>query len=190
MDRLAVLFGGRVAEEIALNQITTGAGNDIEQGTDLARKMVCEWGMSKSMGPLAYGKKEEQIFLGREISQHKDYSEATAIAIDKEVKELIAKSYERAKKLVQENKKTLDKLAEALLERESLGGHEVDVIVFGKFKADEIAKKEEKAKEAAMAEEENSIKAKSESKTKQEPPTKPESNPVGKKDNLPEDSIN
>ena len=98
MDRLAVLFGGRVAEEIALNQITTGAGNDIEQGTDLARKMVCEWGMSKSMGPLAYGKKEEQIFLGREISQHKDYSEATAIAIDKEVKELIAKSYERAKR--------------------------------------------------------------------------------------------
>ncbi len=190
MDRLAVLFGGRVAEEIALNQITTGAGNDIEQGTDLARKMVCEWGMSKSMGPLAYGKKEEQIFLGREISQHKDYSEATAIAIDKEVKELIAKSYERAKKLVQENKKTLDKLAEALLERESLGGHEVDVIVFGKFKADEIAKKEEKAKEAAMAEEENSIKAKSESKTKQEPPTKPESNPVGNEDNLPEDSIN
>jgi cell division protease FtsH len=136
MDRLAVLFGGRVAEEIALNQVTTGAGNDIEQGTDLARKMICEWGMSETMGPLAYGKKEEQIFLGREISQHKDYSEATAIAIDKEVKELIAKSYERAKKLVLENKKTLDKLAEALLERESLGSHEVDVIVFGKIKAD------------------------------------------------------
>tara|TARA_B100000315_G_scaffold135923_1_gene125184 strand:+ start:15637 stop:17577 length:1941 start_codon:yes stop_codon:yes gene_type:complete len=183
MDRLAVLFGGRAAEEIALNQITTGAGNDIEQGTDLARKMICEWGMSKVMGPLAYGKKEEQIFLGREISQHKDYSEATAIEIDKEVKELIAKSYERAKKLVQENKKTLDKLAEALLERESLGSHEVDVIVFGKVKADKIAKKEEKAKEAAIAEEENSIKAKSESKAKPEPVTNPESNPVGNKDN-------
>ena len=182
MDRLAVLFGGRVAEEIALNQITTGAGNDIEQGTDLARKMVCEWGMSKSMGPLAYGKKEEQIFLGREISQHKDYSEATAIAIDKEVKELIAKSYERAKKLVQENKKTLDKLAEALLERESLGSHEVDVIVFGKIKADELAKKEAKAKAAVIAEQENSIEAKSESNTKPEPATKPETNPVGKKD--------
>ncbi|MEE9165027.1 MAG: cell division protein FtsH, partial [Nitrospinota bacterium] len=183
MDRLAVLFGGRAAEEIALNQITTGAGNDIEQGTDLARKMVCEWGMSKSMGPLAYGKKEEQIFLGREIAQHKDYSEATAIEIDKEVKELVAKSYERAKKLVQENKKTLDKLAEALLERETLGGHEVDVLVFGEAKADELAKKEEKAKAAAMAEQENSIKAKSESNTKPEPATKPESNPVGKKDN-------
>ena len=182
MDRLAVLFGGRAAEEIALNQITTGAGNDIEQGTDLARKMICEWGMSKTMGPLAYGKKEEQIFLGREISQHKDYSEATAIAIDKEVKELIAKSYERAKKLVQENKKTLDKLAEALLERESLGSHEVDVIVFGKIKADELAKKEAKAKAAVIAEQENSIEAKSESNTKPEPATKPETNPVGKKD--------
>ena len=182
MDRLAVLFGGRAAEEIALNQITTGAGNDIEQGTDLARKMICEWGMSETMGPLAYGKKEEQIFLGREISQYKDYSEATAIAIDKEVKELIAKSYERAKKLVRENKKTLDKLAEALLERESLGSHEVDVIVFGKIKADEIAKKEAKAKAAVMAEQENSVKAKSESKTKPEPATKPETNPVGKKD--------
>jgi cell division protease FtsH len=182
MDRLAVLFGGRAAEEIALNQITTGAGNDIEQGTDLARKMICEWGMSKTMGPLAYGKKEEQIFLGREISQHKDYSEATAIAIDKEVKELVAKSYERAKKLVRENKKTLDKLAEALLERESLGGREVDVIVFGKIKAEEIAKKEATVKAAVMAEQENSIKAKSESNTKPEPATKPETNPVGKKD--------
>ena len=182
MDRLAVLFGGRAAEEIALNQITTGAGNDIEQGTDLARKMICEWGMSKVMGPLAYGKKEEQIFLGREISQHKDYSEATAIEIDKEVKELIAKSYERAKKLVRENKKTLDKLAEALLERESLGSHEVDVIVFGKIKADELAKKEAKAKAAVIGEEENPIKAKSEFNTKPEPATKPETNPVGKKD--------
>ncbi len=182
MDRLAVLFGGRAAEEIALNQVTTGAGNDIEQGTDLARKMICEWGMSKTMGPLAYGKKEEQIFLGREISQHKDYSEATAIAIDKEVKELVAKSYERAKKLVRENKKTLDKLAEALLERESLGGREVDVIVFGKIKAEEIAKKEATVKAAVMAEQENSIKAKSESNTKPEPATKPETNPVGKKD--------
>jgi cell division protease FtsH len=182
MDRLAVLFGGRAAEEIALNQITTGAGNDIEQGTDLARKMICEWGMSKTMGPLAYGKKEEQIFLGREISQHKDYSEATAIAIDKESKRLVAKSYERAKKLVRENKKTLDKLAEALLERESLGSHEVDVIVFGKIKADELAKKEAKAKAAVIAEQENSIEAKSESNTKPEPATKPETNPVGKKD--------
>ena len=182
MDRLAVLFGGRAAEEIALNQITTGAGNDIEQGTDLARKMICEWGMSETMGPLAYGKKEEQIFLGREISQHKDYSEATAIAIDKEVKELVGKSYERAKKLVRENKKTLDKLAEALLERESLGSHEVDVIVFGKIKADELAKKEAKAKAAVIAEQENSIEAKSESNTKPEPATKPETNPVGKKD--------
>ena len=182
MDRLAVLFGGRAAEEIALNQITTGAGNDIEQGTDLARKMICEWGMSETMGPLAYGKKEEQIFLGREISQHKDYSEATAIAIDKEVKELVAKSYERAKKLVRENKETIDKLAEALLERESLGSREVDVIVFGKIKAEEIAKKEATVKAAVMAEQENSIKAKSESNTKPEPATKPETNPVGKKD--------
>ena len=182
MDRLAVLFGGRAAEEIALNQITTGAGNDIEQGTDLARKMICEWGMSETMGPLAYGKKEEQIFLGREISQHKDYSEATAIAIDKEVKELVAKSYERAKKLVRENKETIDKLAEALLERESLGSYEVDVIVFGKIKADELAKKEAKAKAAVIGEEENPIKAKSEFNTKPEPATKPETNPVGKKD--------
>lgn len=140
VDKLAVLFGGRVAEEIALKQITTGAGNDIEQGTELARKMVCEWGMSETMGPLAYGKKEEQIFLGREIAQHQDYSEATAITIDKEVKEIVGKSYKRAKKLVQDNQKTLDKIAEALLERETLDGYEIDKIVFGKVKADELAK--------------------------------------------------
>ncbi len=177
MNRLAVLFGGRVAEEIALNQITTGAGNDIEQGTELARKMICEWGMSKVMGPLAYGKKEEQIFLGREISQHKDYSEDTAISIDKEVRGLVAKSYERAKKIIEDNKKILDKIAEALLERESLGGYEVDVIVFGKTRADEFAKKEDMAKAAAIAREENRAEE-LKNKSNPKPKINPEINPA------------
>lgn len=140
MDKIAVLFGGRAAEEIALKQITTGAGNDIEQGTELARKMTCEWGMSNSMGPLSFGKKEEQIFLGREIAQHRDYSEATAVSIDSEVKIMISECYERAKKIIQENEKTLHKITEALLKKETLDGFEVDKIVFGKLKAEELAK--------------------------------------------------
>lgn len=130
-DSIAILLGGRCAEEVIFGHQTTGAGNDIERATELARKMVCEWGMSKKMGPLAFGKKEEQIFLGREIAQHADYSEETAKQIDEEVKRIIMNNYERAKKIMEQNVDKLKLLAEALLERESLDGVQIDQILKG-----------------------------------------------------------
>lgn len=126
---IAVLLGGRAAEELMLNHMTTGAGNDIERATDLARKMVCEWGMSEKLGPLTFGKKQEEIFLGREITQHRDYSEQTAIMIDDEVKRLVIENYDRAKKLLNDNINTLKALAEALLEKEVLDGPEIEEII-------------------------------------------------------------
>ena len=126
---IAVLLGGRAAEELMMNHMTTGAGNDIERATDLARKMVCEWGMSEKLGPLSFGKKQEEIFLGREISQHRDYSEQTAIMIDDEVKRLVMENYDRAKKLLKDNINTLKALAEALLEKEVLDGPEIEEII-------------------------------------------------------------
>ncbi len=131
LNNIAILLGGRAAEEIALKHMTTGAGNDIERATALARKMVTEWGMSDKMGPLAYGKKEEQIFLGREIAQHRDYSEHTAIEIDEEVKRIVSDNYERAKKLISDRRETLDQLTKALLEKETLDASEIDAIVNG-----------------------------------------------------------
>jgi len=128
---LAVLMGGRSAEEIFLGHITTGAGNDIERATDIARNMVCEWGMSE-LGPLAYGKKDEAIFLGREIAQHRDYSEDTAIQIDKEVKRIVNGGYENAKKLLSKNRDTLERIAQALLEREVIDANEVKLLMEGK----------------------------------------------------------
>jgi cell division protease FtsH len=128
---LAVLMGGRSAEEIFLGHITTGAGNDIERATDLARNMVCEWGMSE-LGPLAYGKKEEAIFLGREITQHRDYSEDTAIQIDKEVKRIVNDGYDTAKTLLSSNRDTLERIAQALLVREVLDANEVKLLMEGK----------------------------------------------------------
>jgi len=129
--QLVVMMGGRVAEEIFLDQLTTGAGNDIERATELARKMVCEWGMSDSLGPLSFGKKEEQIFLAREISQHKDYSEDTAVEIDKEVRRLVTEAHAKATQLVSENRAALERIAENLLEREVLDGHQVDILMKG-----------------------------------------------------------
>jgi cell division protease FtsH len=129
-DQLAILMGGRIAEEIYLNQMTTGAGNDIERATEMARKMVCEWGMSE-LGPLSFGKKEEQIFLGREISQHRDYSEETAIRIDEEVKRIISNAYNRARAIIESHSNELVKVAEMLLEREVLDGGEVRMIIGG-----------------------------------------------------------
>jgi cell division protease FtsH len=108
--------------------MTTGAGNDIERATELARKMVCEWGMSEKMGPLTFGKKEQEIFLGREFAQHRDYSEHTAVEIDHEVKRLVTENYERAKTLIRDNMKALKALAEALLEREVLMRPESKII--------------------------------------------------------------
>jgi len=129
-SRLAILMGGRVAEEIFLNQVSTGAGNDIERATDMARKMVCEWGMS-DLGPLTFGKKEEQIFLGREIAQHRDYSEDTAIKIDQEVRKLVTSGYNTAKQIVSENRDTLERIAKALIEREVLDAVELKLLVDG-----------------------------------------------------------
>src|SRR5580658_3269216 len=119
-DQIAILLGGRIAEEITMDSLTTGAGNDLERATELARRMVCEWGMSDAMGPLTFGKKEEQIFLGREIAQHQDYSEDTALKIDQEVKKFVTDNYKRAHFLLADNKATLVQIADALLERESL----------------------------------------------------------------------
>jgi len=128
--QLAIMMGGRLAEELFLGTMTTGAGNDIEQATDLARKMVCLFGMS-SLGPLTFGKQEEQIFLGREIAQHRDYSEHTAVAIDDEVRKFIMQGYERAKSILTENRNALVRIAEALLERESLDATEIKMLIAG-----------------------------------------------------------
>ncbi|HTS48272.1 MAG TPA: ATP-dependent zinc metalloprotease FtsH [Bryobacteraceae bacterium] len=128
--RLSILMGGRIAEEIFMHHITTGASNDIERATDMARKMVCEWGMSE-LGPLSFGKKEEQIFLGREIAQHRDYSEATAIKIDDQVRKLVEAGYSRARGIIEDKSDALVRIAEALLEREVLDGAEVKMLIDG-----------------------------------------------------------
>jgi cell division protease FtsH len=128
-NNIAILLGGRAAEEIILHDFTTGAGNDIERATNLARKMVCEWGMSDKMGPLSYGKKEEQIFLGREFATHKDYSEETAKNIDLEVVSIVKRNYETAKKILTDHIEILHKIAGELLEKEVLNGAEVDVLI-------------------------------------------------------------
>ena len=126
--QLAILMGGRIAEELFMNNITTGAGNDIERATDLARRMVCEWGMSE-LGPLSFGKKDEQIFLGREIAQHRDYSEDTAIKIDVQVRRLVEEAYAKARKIVAEYSEALVRIGETLLEREVLDGDEVKLLI-------------------------------------------------------------
>jgi len=153
---VAILLGGRAAEEVILGSFTTGASNDLERVTERARKMVCEWGMSEELGPLTFGKKEEQIFIGREIAQHQDYSEGTAVQIDQAVKNLVLKCYARAKAIVEEQRESLILLAEALLEYETLDAQEIVAIIKGeKIQRDmgpEISdqpepKQEEKGKE-------------------------------------------
>jgi cell division protease FtsH len=129
MGEIAVLMGGRAAEEIIRKDVSTGAGNDLERATDLARKMVCEWGMSEKLGPLTFGKKEEQIFLGREIAQHRDYSEDTAIMIDQEVRKIVMENYKRAKELLSEKLDVLHRLAKELLDREVLDNNEIEKIM-------------------------------------------------------------
>ena len=131
LDNIAILMGGRAAEELVLNKLTTGAGNDLERATEIARKMVCEWGMSERLGPVTFGKKDEAIFLGKELAYHKDYSEKTAVEIDNEIKRIVSEAYERAKGILKENTDILHKLANTLLEKEVLEGHEVDDIVKG-----------------------------------------------------------
>lgn len=129
MKALSVLLGGRAAEEIALKHMTTGAGNDLERATELARKMVTEWGMSERLGPLTFGKKDEHIFLGKEIARHKDYSEKTAIEIDEEVKRIVIEAYNTSKKLITENLDLLETLAKTLLEKETIEGSEIDALI-------------------------------------------------------------
>ena len=128
---IAVKMGGRIAEEIFLNQITSGASDDLEKATELARKMVCEWGMSKKLGPMTFGRKEEQVFLGRDIMHQKDYSEDTAIRIDTEVKAIAERNYQRAKELITTNRDLLQRVAESLLEREVLDAEEVKMVLEG-----------------------------------------------------------
>src|ERR1022692_3482691 len=128
---LIVLMGGRSAEEIVLGPITTGAGNDIERASEIARKMVCDWGMSE-LGPLSFGKKEEAIFLGREINQHRDYSESTAVRIDDQVQKIIMNAYQGARTVLTSNRDALDRIANALLEREVLDANEIAMMIEGK----------------------------------------------------------
>jgi len=128
---IAIMMGGRLAEEMFLSQMSTGAGNDIERATEMARKMVCEWGMS-DLGPLTFGKKEEQIFLGREIAQHRDYSEATAIQIDEEVRKMVSTGYNTAKQIIADNRELLEQIAKALIEREVLDAVEIKMLVDGR----------------------------------------------------------
>ena len=129
VNNITILLGGRAAEELVLHDFTTGAGNDIERATNIARKMVCEWGMSEKMGPLSYGKKDEQIFLGREFATHKDYSEETAKSIDQEITNIVTNCYKNAKRLLEENISTLHHIAETLLEKEVLNTEELDQII-------------------------------------------------------------
>jgi cell division protease FtsH len=131
-NNLAIFMGGRVAEEICLGQMTTGAGNDIERATETARKMVCEWGMSEKMGPLTYGAKEEQVFLGRDFAQQTNFSDQTAKLIDQEVKALVMGGYDRAHEILTEHRDILERLALALLDRETLTAAEVKDINEGK----------------------------------------------------------
>jgi cell division protease FtsH len=128
---LTVLLGGRIAEELVLNQMTTGAGNDIERGTKMARKMVCEWGMSESLGPLAVGENDEQVFLGRELGHQKNYSEETSRLVDSEVKRIIQEAYDRGRRLLEDNVDVLHSIAKALLDHETLTNAEVDLIMRG-----------------------------------------------------------
>jgi cell division protease FtsH len=130
-NNLCILLSGRAAEELTFGEITTGSGNDIERCTQLARKMVCEWGMSEEMGPLSYGKKEEQIFLGREIAQHRDFSESTAVKIDDEVKRIVLTANEKVQALLSANITALRSIAEALLEKETLGLEDIKALMAG-----------------------------------------------------------
>ncbi len=131
MNRIAVLMGGRAAEELIFHTMTTGAGNDIERATEMARKMVCEWGMSPKLGPVSFGKKDEQIFLGRDMASAKNYSEATAVEIDSEIRQIVEDNYRQAFQLLTDNIDSLHKLAEVLIEKETMTGAEVDELIVG-----------------------------------------------------------
>jgi len=149
LNNICILMGGRIAEEIALHTQTTGASNDIERASEIARKMICEYGMSENLGPLTFGKKEEEIFLGREIAQHRDYSEETARKIDQEVNTLINENYQKTHKLIKDNLDTLSNLAKALLDRETLDGREIENIIGNKKRKRQPRKTSGKGKVAS-----------------------------------------
>ena len=130
-NRIAMALGGRIAEELVFGEMTTGAGNDLEQATDLARRMVCEWGMSEKMGPLTFGKKEGEVFLGRDFGSRADYSEDTARLIDAEVKRIVSDGYMTARKLLEENLDKLKLVADALLEHETIDGEDIERLMRG-----------------------------------------------------------
>ena len=134
LNIIAILMGGRAAEKIVLNTQTTGAGNDIKKASDLARKMVCDYGMSEDLGPLSFGKKDEQIFLARQIAQHRDYSESTARKIDEEVEDIVTGACRKAFQLIKDNLDTLHLMANGLLERETLNSSDIDEIMAGREK--------------------------------------------------------
>ncbi len=138
LNNICILLGGRVAEELIFGEITTGSGNDIERATEMARKMVCEWGMSDELGPLTFGKKEEQIFLGREISQHRDYSESTAIKIDNEVRRIVSEANDKVHNLLSEHLDILKEISLALLDRETIIADEIDLLMEGKILPEKV----------------------------------------------------
>jgi cell division protease FtsH len=131
-------MGGRSAEKVVFDELTTGGADDLKKATDIAHKMVCRWGMSDKLGALTYGRREEQIFLGREISQHRDFSESTAKLIDDEIRSIVDKAESTATRILTENRDKLDKLAAALLEKEVIEGSEIDAII-GTSGSDEVA---------------------------------------------------
>ncbi len=131
MDQLAVFFGGRVAEELVFNEMNTGASSDIQRATDIARRMVCEWGMSEKLGPIHYNSKEEHVFLGRELGKPREHSETIQFEIDQEVKNLLQSQYEVARKIVTENAEVLHSLAKAVMEKETLDADDIDRILRG-----------------------------------------------------------
>ncbi len=172
-DSIAVLLGGRAAEELIFDQPTTGAGNDIERATGLARKMVCDWGMSQVLGPLSFGRKDESIFLGKEIQQPKEYSEDTAREIDKEVRDIVVSNFDRAKTILKENVDALKNLAEALLEREVLDGDEIDKVIRGdKLPELKLEKRPKPRKTAAETKKSKKAKNKETSETSIPDPSK------------------
>ncbi len=174
LNNICILLGGRVAEELIFGEITTGSGNDIERATEMARKMVCEWGMSEELGPLTYGKKEEQIFLGREINQHRDYSESTAIKIDDEVRRIISEANDKVHKLLSEHLEILKEISLALLDRETIIADEIDLLMAGENLPEKVV--EEKTKpEPPPAPETTEPEAESKEKeAAQEPAVNPE----------------
>ncbi len=147
------LLGGRAAEKLIFDEMTTGAGDDIRRSTELARKMVCQWGMTDALGPITYGEKQEEIFLGREIAQHRDYSEETARRIDKEIRQIVDDATKDVDALLHENIETLHRLTNALLERESLDGDEIDKIINGEELEPVKTKKNSKTKKKTTVQE-------------------------------------